>query len=404
MKFKSLLLALLFPLASFGANTNLFDNVLIRNDLQYIAGTPSAGRVLTSDAAGHAAWTLPGSTGINQVFTNSPNTFSVLSSNTWNGVSTFNGTLTATNAATFTDGVFFSQNATSNFIWECVNGTTGLGRWAVKPSGVSEVFTNSPNIFSTASSNTLNGATFFNGPIGINTNAIGSSQIVLQGNGMTNFTIRVSPSQPAGGSTFQVISAAGTQVFGVRASGQTDISSSLTIGLGSYAAASMSPSSAGADVPIINNTATANSTISLRGGSGTGSAVIFRADNNVEIARVTTNGFGIYTNSPAAALHVRGATILGPNGSIISNHCTVAAALTPGSIAAGGAFTNNFTLTGATLYSACIPRLPPGNSLSLSYQACVISNNSVTLFIINRNLVSAVTASNDTYGVTVISH
>lgn len=318
-------------------------------------------------------------------------------SNTWNGASTFNGPFTVTNMTILADGLTVSNNAT-------VVGTTTLDG-AVNA-------TNNVTLGGSAANVVVHNASFISAPnglfitnitaLGFNTNSLPSANVVIQGTGLTNLILKLAPAQvpPA----LQVINSTPTQVFAIRASGQVDASVAVTIGVGSYAAASMSPSAGGADVPIINNSATANSTISLRGGSGTGSAVIMRADNSAEIARFTTNGFGIYTNTPAAALHVRGASILGALGSIVTNHITVAATINPGVIAAGGVFTNDFACNGALLYSACIPRTPPGNSLSLNYQATVYSNNTVTLFIINRNLVSSITASNDTYGVDVITH
>lgn len=63
MKLKLLLAILFLPLLAFGANTNVYDNVLIRNSFQFIGGTPGPGKVLTSDAVGYTSWTTPASAG-----------------------------------------------------------------------------------------------------------------------------------------------------------------------------------------------------------------------------------------------------------------------------------------------------------------------------------------------------
>lgn len=57
MKLKLLLLALLLPFSAFGANTNAFDNVLIKNALQLRMGTPVAGKFwIATDSLGYGAW------------------------------------------------------------------------------------------------------------------------------------------------------------------------------------------------------------------------------------------------------------------------------------------------------------------------------------------------------------
>lgn len=63
MKLKLLLALLLFPFVAFGANTNVYDNVLIRNSFQFIGGSPGPGKVLTSDAFGYTSWTTPAAGG-----------------------------------------------------------------------------------------------------------------------------------------------------------------------------------------------------------------------------------------------------------------------------------------------------------------------------------------------------
>lgn len=52
MKLKLLIAVLLIPFSAFGVQTNVFDNVLIRNNFQFTGGTPGLNKVLTSDATG----------------------------------------------------------------------------------------------------------------------------------------------------------------------------------------------------------------------------------------------------------------------------------------------------------------------------------------------------------------
>lgn len=53
MKLKLFIAILLFPFLAIAANTNSFDNVLIKNNMQFTGGTPGANKVLTSDAVGY---------------------------------------------------------------------------------------------------------------------------------------------------------------------------------------------------------------------------------------------------------------------------------------------------------------------------------------------------------------
>lgn len=90
MKFKSILLALLFPLSLFGA-TNAFDNIKINTSLRFLGGTPALNEVLTSDGSGMATWQPLSAIGGGDVFTTSNNTFIATKTNTFNGVGLFTG-------------------------------------------------------------------------------------------------------------------------------------------------------------------------------------------------------------------------------------------------------------------------------------------------------------------------
>lgn len=52
MKLKLLVIFLLLPLSLMAAQTNVNDNLLIKNNFQFIGGTPGLNKVLTSDASG----------------------------------------------------------------------------------------------------------------------------------------------------------------------------------------------------------------------------------------------------------------------------------------------------------------------------------------------------------------
>lgn len=52
MKLKLILVILFLPFLAMAVQTNVFDNVLIRNNFQFTGGTPGANKVLTSDASG----------------------------------------------------------------------------------------------------------------------------------------------------------------------------------------------------------------------------------------------------------------------------------------------------------------------------------------------------------------
>lgn len=112
MKFKSILLSLLFPLSVFGA-TNAFDNVKINTSLKLPFGSPAAGRIFTSDAVGFGSWSnAPASAAGGDVFTTSNNTFIATKTNTYNGVAIFTNTFTATGSNTITGQLFINRGAT----------------------------------------------------------------------------------------------------------------------------------------------------------------------------------------------------------------------------------------------------------------------------------------------------
>lgn len=83
MKLKLLILIMILPFTLMAAQTNVSDNVLIRNNFQFTGGVVGSGKVLTSDAVGY--WT-PQSLMTLGAFavTNAPNFFTTSSLNTFN--------------------------------------------------------------------------------------------------------------------------------------------------------------------------------------------------------------------------------------------------------------------------------------------------------------------------------
>lgn len=91
MKLKLFFFIMLLPFAAMAANTNVMDRVLIRSIFQFTGGTPSAGAVLTSDAAGfYTPQSLQSLGGF--AYTNQNNFFTTASINTFNA-STFTSNL-----------------------------------------------------------------------------------------------------------------------------------------------------------------------------------------------------------------------------------------------------------------------------------------------------------------------
>lgn len=132
MKLKALLLALLIPISSFGANTNVFDSVLIKNNLQITAGSPGVGKFWISDAIGNGAWTAATNAGVfgGNVYTQSNNVYNV-------GTTQFMQFASVSN----------NLNVVSNLI---VNGSSSLGTNSLTLTN----FSGGPIRFMNADSNT----------------------------------------------------------------------------------------------------------------------------------------------------------------------------------------------------------------------------------------------------------
>lgn len=167
----------------------------------------------------------------------------------------------------------------------------------------------------------------------------------------------------------------------------------MFVGLSTWQQSGVNGVNNGGTVSFINNSAATSSMVNIGAGTGAGSLVKLSASGFTGLLTLGTNSL---INSSINVQLTTNSTLMGPFLSVRAN-------LIPGSIAANGNYSTNLVLANAVTNGAYMKVLPPlFEFVNLYYEVGCPSNGFVEIYIKNKDLVSAHTASNGTYGVTGI--